>query len=290
MGPDRQRLQSNGGVERVPELPEVETVRRSLERSLVGRRFVEVEVLERRLRTPLRPAELRRQLVGRRIERLDRRAKYLLLALSGDRVLVIHLGMSGRLSCVMPRQALETHTHVRLWLDSGRELRFRDHRRFGMLFVVHAARLERHPRFATLGVEPLDADFSPDYLVARARGVRKPIKNFLMDAAVVVGVGNIYASEALYVAGVHPTRAAGRLSRPRWEKVHAAVRDTLQRALRAGGTTLSDFRDADGSEGEFQIELSVYGRDGGTCLRCPGRIRRIVQAGRSTFYCPRCQR
>lgn len=274
----------------MPELPEVETVRRSLERCLVGRRFVGLQVHERRLRTPLRPTELRRQLMGRRVERLGRRAKYLLLMLDDDRVLVIHLGMSGRLSCVTPRDALESHTHVRLQLDSGRELRFRDHRRFGMLFVVRASRLARHPRFVALGVEPLDAEFTADYLARRARGVAKPIKNFLMDAAVVVGVGNIYANEALHTAGIHPARAAGRLSRARWERVHAAVRDTLERALRAGGTTLSDFKDAEGSEGEFQVELSVYGREGGACLRCPGRIRRLVQAGRSTFYCTRCQR
>jgi formamidopyrimidine-DNA glycosylase len=274
----------------MPELPEVETVRRSLERRLCGRRIMAIDVRERRLRTALRPRELRRRLLGREIRCLGRRAKYLLLHLSDEQVLVFHLGMSGRLSYVSAQQPLEPHTHVRLHFDSGKELRFRDHRRFGMLFVVRRSRLARHPRFAHLGVEPLDDSFSPQYLHARSRGVRKPVKNFLMDAAVVVGVGNIYASEALHHAGVHPLRAASRVSRSRWGLVHAAVRDTLRRALHAGGTTLNDFHDADGSEGEFQVELSVYGRDGGPCLRCPGTIRRIVQAGRSTFYCARCQR
>jgi len=274
----------------VPELPEVETVRSSLQRSLTARRVIGVDVRERRLRTLLRPAELRRRLVGRHIEGVRRRAKYLLVYLSDHQVLVVHLGMSGRLSYVLDSEPLESHTHVRIQFDSGKELRFRDPRRFGMIFLVHESRLTAHPRFARLGVEPLDDGFSPQYLQERSRGVRKPIKNFLMDSAVVVGVGNIYASEALYVAGVHPARHAGRLSRRSWERVHAAVRDTLHRALRAGGTTLNDFHDADGSEGTFQVELSVYGRDGGACLRCPGTIRRIVQAGRSTFYCVRCQR
>lgn len=274
----------------VPELPEVETVRRSLERTLSGRRIVGVDVLERRLRTPLRPAELRRRLVGRQVGSLRRRAKYLLIHLSDEQVLVLHLGMSGRLSYVSEQHAIEPHTHVRLHFDSGKELRFRDHRRFGMLFVVRRSRLARHPRFARLGVEPLEDGFSPAYLHAASRGVRKPVKNFLMDAAVVVGVGNIYANEALHRAGVHPLRAAMRVSRARWERVHAAVRDTLQAALQAGGTTLNDFHDADGSAGEFQVELSVYGREGATCGRCRGTIRRIVQAGRSTFYCTLCQR
>ncbi len=274
----------------MPELPEVETVRRSLARSLAGRRIVGIDVRERRLRTPLRPTELRRRLIGRRVQRLGRRAKYLLLELSDEQVLVLHLGMSGRLTYVAPDASLEPHTHVRVRFDSNKELRFRDHRRFGMLFVVRASHLERHPRFVRLGAEPLDATFSPEYLRARARGVRKPVKNFLMDAAVVVGVGNIYASEALHTAGVHPVRAAGRLSAVRWQRVHAAVRDTLHRALTAGGTTLNDFRDADGREGEFQVELRVYGREGERCPRCPGTVRRIVQSGRSTFYCGRCQR
>jgi len=274
----------------MPELPEVETVRRSLARSLTGRRIVAVDVRERRLRTPLRPAELRRRLIGRRIRALGRRAKYLLVHLSDDQIMVLHLGMSGRLAYVARHKPLEPHTHVRVGFDSTKELRFRDHRRFGMLFVVQESHLERHPRFARLGAEPLDASFSPQYLSARARGVRKPVKNFLMDAGVVVGVGNIYASEALHRAGVHPARAAGRLSAARWERLHAAVRETLHGALSAGGTTLNDFRDADGSEGEFQVELRVYGREGEPCLRCSGTVRRVVQAGRSTFYCGRCQR
>jgi formamidopyrimidine-DNA glycosylase len=274
----------------MPELPEVETIRRSLERGLKGRRIAALQVRNRALRTPLQPARLRRALVGRRIVGIGRRAKYLLLSLSDGQVLVLHLGMSGRLSLVQPDLPLEPHTHVRLRLRGGRELRFRDHRRFGMLFVVGEADLSRHPRFAALGPEPLEEDFTPVYLRERARGRSRPVKNFLMDAQVVVGVGNIYASEALHRARVHPETPAQRLRLRRWERVHEAVRETLKRALQAGGTTLNDYRAADGRAGEFQVELAVYGRDGEACLRCGRPIRRLVQAGRSTYFCPGCQR
>src|SRR5262249_11099617 len=171
-------------------------------------------------------------------------------------------GMSGRLALVPAAAGLEPHTHVRLRLDSDEELRFSDQRRFGMFFVLEADRLMRHPRFAHLGPEPLGPEVTADYLLRRARRLRRPVKNFLMDSGVVVGVGNIYASEALHQAGVHPAAAAGKLRRDRWERVQAAVRWTLRRALRAGGTTLADFRSADRRAGEFQVQLRVYGRDG----------------------------
>jgi formamidopyrimidine-DNA glycosylase len=273
----------------MPELPEVETVRRALARRLPGRTIVAVDVREPRLRTRLRRAELRRRLLERRCVGLGRRAKYLLVELSDAQVLVVHLGMSGRLALVPGTAVLEPHTHVRLRLDSGEELRFSDQRRFGMFFVLEAARWMRHPRFAHLGPEPLGPEFTAAYMHERARGLRRPMKNFLMDSSVVVGVGNIYASEALHEAGVHPAAVAGRLRLERWERVQRAVRRTLQRALRAGGTTLADFRSADGRAGEFQVQLRVYGRDGEPCARCGRTIRRLVQAGRSTFYCPGCQ-
>ena len=274
----------------MPELPEVETIRRSLEKGLTGQRIEALQVANRQLRTPLQPARLRRHLVGRRIVGIGRRAKYLLLRLSDGQVLVLHLGMSGRLSLVRSTHPLETHTHVRFQLQGGRELRFRDHRRFGMLFILPEADLPRHPCFAELGPEPLEAGFSPQYLWERARSSRRPVKNFLMDAHVVVGIGNIYASEALHRARVHPETPAQRLRLRRWQEVHAAVRETLERALRAGGTTLTDFRAADGRAGEFQVELAVYDREGEGCPRCHRRIRRLVQAGRSTYFCPGCQR
>jgi formamidopyrimidine-DNA glycosylase len=212
-----------------------------------------------------------------------------LLELDGDRFLVLHLGMSGRLDLVAAGAALRTHTHVILQLESGSELRFSDPRRFGMLFVCERGELASHPRLRRLGVEPFDDDFTVEYLLARARRGKRPVKNFLMDARVVVGVGNIYASEALHRARVRPTTPVRRLSAPRMRHVHAAVRQVLAAALRAGGTTLQDFRDSDGQAGEFQVRLRVYDRAGLACRRCGRTIRRVVQAGRSTFYCPGCQ-
>jgi len=274
----------------LPELPEVETVRRSLATRLPGRRIEALDIQQPQLRNLLQPAALRRQLVGTQVVRVARRAKYLLLHLSSADVLVLHLGMSGRLALVAAATALEPHTHARIHLDDGMELRFRDPRRFGMLFVVSQEQLERHPRFVHLGPEPLTAAFTPLYLQQRARGLKRPVKNFLMDAGVVVGVGNIYASEALYRARVHPATPARRLTLQRWQRVHAAVRATLRHALRAGGTTLRDFRAADGRAGEFRVRLAVYGREGEACRRCSRVLRRAVQSGRSTFYCPGCQR
>jgi formamidopyrimidine-DNA glycosylase len=273
----------------VPELPEVETLRRSLAASVVGCRITAVAVRERRLRTPIVPAALRRALSGRRIESVGRRSKYLLLGLDDGGVLVLHLGMSGRFVRHAPATPLAPHTHVRLALDDGSELRYLDPRRFGMLFVVRAARLASHPRFAALGPEPLDAGFTAAALRERAGAARRPIKSALMDAGVVVGVGNIYACESLHRAAIHPATPVRRLATPRWERLHAALQAVLQDALRSRGTTLNDFRDSNGTSGGFQERLAVYGRAGAACSRCGRTIRRIVQAGRSTFYCPGCQ-
>jgi formamidopyrimidine-DNA glycosylase len=274
----------------MPELPEVETVRRGLERHLVGRRILRLDLRETRLRTPLRARDLEPRLVGRRIEALERRGKYLVVRLAGDEALVVHLGMTGSLTvAAAPAAPLPPHTHVRLGLEGGAELRFADPRRFGMFYVLAAAELGGDRRLASLGPEPLGPDFAPAYLVQRARGVRKPIKNFLMDASVVAGLGNIYVTEALWEAGIHPRSRAGRLRPARWERLHAAVRRVLEAALQAGGTTLQDYRNAEGDLGSFQVQLEVYDREGEPCRRCGRPIRRIVQAGRSTFYCPGCQ-
>lgn len=273
----------------MPELPEVETIRRGLEPHLVGRRITGVQVRETRLRTPLDASHLAAHLGGRRLVGVERRSKYLLFHLEDAHVLVIHLGMTGRLRLDPAGAPLPRHTHVVVEFEDGRELRFEDARRFGMLFVVEARELGQHPRFEGLGPEPLSPDFDLAYVRRRAQGVRKPIKNFLMDASVVVGVGNIYATEALYEARVHPRTAAARLSVERLARLRRAVRQVLRRALRAGGTTLRDYRDATGEAGTFQVRLRAYGRDGETCGRCGRTIRRLVQSGRSTFYCPGCQ-
>lgn len=273
----------------MPELPEVEVLRRSLEPRLVGRRLEAVEVRDRRLRVPI-PRTFARALAGRRVERLRRRSKYLLIDLEGGRTLVIHLGMSGRLTLAPAAAPSEPHEHLRFRLDRGGVLRFRDPRRFGLALVVPTATLEANVHFRGLGAEPLAPGFDGALLARLARRRRGPVKSFLMDGRLVVGVGNIYATESLWRAGVHPARSVARISRARWDALARAVVEVLEHAIREGGTTLNDFADGDGNAGEFQIELSAYDREGEPCPRCGTAIRRLVQGGRSTYYCPRCQR
>jgi len=279
----------------MPELPEVETVRRGLEDLLIGRSIVGIDVRDRRLRSLVEAAVLERWVQGRRVVQVSRRAKYLLLHLQASATaeesrLIVHLGMSGQLVAVRAATPLEPHTHVVFRIDDGRELRFRDPRRFGLVDALPASAVASDRRFRDLGVEPLSDECTSERFVALSRGVRKPVKNFLMDAQRVVGVGNIYACEALWVAGVHPLRAAGRISARRWARITESVQDVLRRAIARGGTTLNDFHDAYGGAGWFQVELRVYGREGEACSRCRGAIRRRVLAGRSTYFCSGCQR
>jgi formamidopyrimidine-DNA glycosylase len=277
----------------MPELPEVEVLRRSLEPRLVGERLAEVEVRETRLREPVsrRPLEA---LEGARVEALGRRAKYLLVHLGAEgetpRTLVIHLGMSGRLTLAPAAAPAEPHEHLVFRLASGRKLRFCDPRRFGLVFTVPTTELAADRHFAHLGVEPLEEGFSGAVLRRLAQGRRGPVKGLLMDATAVVGLGNIYATEALFRAGIHPRRSAARIGAGRWERLGTEVVAVLNDALAEGGTTLNDFADGEGRSGYFQVSLAVYGREGEPCFRCGRAIRRIVQAGRSTFYCPGCQR
>lgn len=274
----------------MPELPEVEVLRRSLERRLPGRRVLRVEARSPALREPLDKRKLRRLLAGRRIETLRRRAKYLWIDLEGSATLVIHLGMSGRLTVVAEDVPFALHEHLACHLDGGERLRLEDPRRFGLAFALPSAKLESDRHFAHLGVEPLDGELTGSYLEDEARGRRGPVKGFLMDGRVVVGVGNIYACESLWRAGVHPQRSTARISRARWERLAAEVQAVLADAIEQGGTTLNDFTDGEGNAGYFQVALSVYGREGEGCLRCGRAIRRRLQSGRSTFYCPGCQR
>jgi formamidopyrimidine-DNA glycosylase len=274
----------------MPELPEVETVRRSLETRLPGRRIERVHVHDSRLRYPVRVALLQSRTQGRRVCGLDRRSKYLLIHLEGDSSLIVHLGMSGRLLLMDAGAELRTHDHVCFDLDDGQQLRFNDPRRFGLVDVVDSSRLEQHARIRDLGVEPLSADCTADLLGGLAKGKTQPVKNFIMDARRVVGVGNIYANEALHLAGVHPQRAAGRLSRASWERLTAAIKKVLGEAIEQGGTTLNDFQNAAGEDGYFQVYLRVYQREGEPCVDCKRTVKRKVLAGRSTFYCPSCQR
>ncbi len=280
----------------MPELPEVEVLRRSLEPRLLGRRIERVAVRSPALREPLNRRSLE-GLAGRRIESLRRRAKYLLIDLEGASTLVIHLGMSGRFTVVPVAAPIQRHEHLAFHLGSpGRDrpprirLRLVDPRRFGLAFALPRRRLETDRHFAHLGVEPLSEALTADYLRAAAGKRRGPIKSFLMDAKIVVGVGNIYACEALWQARVHPRRSVARISAATWGRLTEAVRGVLARAIEEGGTTLKDFRDGEGNAGYFQVSLAAYGREGESCHRCGRVLRRIVQSNRGTFYCPGCQR
>lgn len=272
----------------MPELPEVETIRRGIEPHVIGRRVSGVVVRDRRLRWPV-PADLEVRLLGRRIESATRRAKYLVLNLdNGDRLLV-HMGMSGRLWVLNPDQPVIKHDHVDLLLDSGELLRFHDPRRFGAVLLWPATEAE-HELLAHLGPEPFDPAFNGEYLYALSRGRRGAVKNFVMDGQVVVGAGNIYAAEALFRAKVRPGRAAGRVTRAEYADIAARIREVLAEAIVQGGTTLRDFAGANGEAGYFQQDLYVYGREGDPCRSCTTPIRRKVIGQRSSFFCPHCQR
>ena len=271
----------------MPELPEVETTRRGLEPHVTGRRVERLELREPRLRWPV-PASLDQTLRGQRLLGLERRAKYLLFRFERGTALA-HLGMSGSLRVLREARPPGRHEHYDLLFEGGTLLRYTDPRRFGSLHWIEGEPL-LHPLLAHLGPEPFDPAFDGDYLYARSRARRVPVKAFVMDAEVVVGVGNIYASEALHRAGIHPRRAAGEVSRARYRALAEAVRLVLAAAIEAGGTTLRDFVGGEGKPGYFAQRLLAYGRGGEPCLGCgePLRMEKIAQ--RATYYCPRCQR
>jgi len=277
----------------MPELPEVETVRRGLALRLEGQRIARLTLNRPDLRLPM-PAELKERVEGRRVERLGRRAKYILLYLEDGGVVIAHLGMSGRLVLSAPGSAAasDPHDHVVFALEDGSELRFNDTRRFGLLDYTSAAELERHKFFVHLGPEPLGNDFNGPALAALLEGKATPIKAALLDQRVVAGLGNIYVSESLYYAGLSPKRLAGTVIGERAERLARAIRDVLERAIAAGGSSLRDYVQASGELGYFQHQWAVYGKEGERCPDCTcGRgIKRIVQAGRSTFYCGTRQR
>lgn len=271
----------------MPELPEVEVVCRGLGALIEGRRVARVECLSPRLRYPF-PPEMAERLQGRVCEYVRRRAKYLLFGF-GDTVLVWHLGMTGQFHLLPIDTAPGRHEHVHIDFEDGDSLRYRDARRFGYVGLLPAAGWQAHPWFAALGPEPLQDGFDADYLRSRCMGRHAPIKQLLMDAHTVVGVGNIYASESLHRAGIHPARASGRVGPERLARLVESVRQVLREAIAAGGSSISDFVQVDGRPGYFAYDFRVYGRAGQACMRCNGSIRRIVQAGRSSFYCPACQ-
>ena len=270
----------------MPELPEVETTCRGIRPHLVGREIVGVAVRQPRLRYQV-PA-LDEYLVGQRVAAVERRGKYLLLRV-GEGHLLIHLGMSGSLRLVPTGAAAGRHDHIDWQLESGQSLRFTDPRRFGVVDWLAGDPLA-HRLLAHLGPEPLEAAFSGEYLHRRARGRKVPVKSLIMDSQVVVGVGNIYANEALYMAGIHPSRNAGRISRQRYDALVAAIKEVLARAVSQGGTTLRDFVGGDGKPGYFKQSLHVYGRAGLPCDGCGAVLREIRLGQRSTVYCASCQR
>lgn len=271
----------------MPELPEVETTRRGIEPHLVGQILRRAIVRNRRLRWPV-PRDLNAQIHDQEIKAVERRGKYLLLRLSSGS-LILHLGMSGSLrilDCTVPP---DRHDHVDFVLGNGRCLRLRDPRRFGAVLFTRRDPLQ-HKLLRELGPEPLEPGFDGNYLFTKSRGRKIAVKLFIMDSKVVTGVGNIYANEALFRAGIHPCRAAGRISRQRYARLAAAIKQVLRDAIRAGGTTLRDFIAEDGQPGYFAQQLNVYGRGGEPCPVCGTPIKHITLGQRATCYCPRCQR
>lgn len=270
----------------MPELPEVETVRRGLAPLLSGRHIVAAVVRQPRLRQPV-PRDLSARLSGKRVDAVTRRGKYLLVR-AADESLLIHLGMSGRLHVLETHFAAGTHDHVDLLLENNIRLRFHDPRRFGLMLLCPTGTHD-HPLLARIGPEPLGHDFSGEYLYRLSRGRHLAVKNFIMDSHVVAGVGNIYASEALFGAGIRPTRAAGRIGLVRYDRLAESIRTTLNRAIACGGTTLRDFIGVGGQPGYFAQQLYVYGRTSAPCLKCGTVIQQRRIGQRSSFFCPRCQ-
>ena len=270
----------------MPELPEVETTMRAMQARLLGQRLVDVEQRRKDLRFPL-PEKLPQRLKQRKVEAFGRRAKYILVHLDDGYSLLLHLGMSGRL--VFDGSETAPHEHLTFHFANGAKLSFIDPRRFGMIDLAHTDHLIEHRWLAHLGLEPLDDHFSGSALKARLAGRVQPIKTAIMDQRLVVGVGNIYASESLHRSGISPRTKAGTLSLPRCKKLVRSIKDTLSDAIDAGGSSLRDYVNADGKLGNFQSAFRVYGRDGLACPVCESLVVKIVQGQRATFYCAKCQ-
>ncbi len=273
----------------MPELPEVETVRRGLQNALSGAKIESVVLRRKDLRTAF-PKGFAKSLVGRTIKNIERRAKYLLFRLDSEAVMIAHLGMSGRflLSLARPKH-LSKHDHLVITLTDGRCLIFNDARRFGLMTLASNKEIKKHPLLAHLGPEPMSGDFSTEYLKKKLASRHSPIKTTLMDQALVVGVGNIYASEALFDAGIDPRKPAAAAGNKAAALVKS-IRKTLAAAIASGGSSLRDFVQVSGEGGYFQHRFKVYGREKKPCVTCRTPIEMIRQGGRSTFFCPRCQK
>jgi len=271
----------------MPELPEVETTRRGIEPHLLEKKILEVIVRRRDLRQPITPGI--DQIEGQLVSKVRRRSKYLLLDI-GNHVLLIHLGMSGSLRIIDPAEAWKKHDHFALTVNGGKQLRLHDPRRFGLVLLIEKHAEEKHPLLAKLGPEPLEPSFTATGLLKTCTKRSTAIKSVIMDAKVVVGVGNIYASEALFRAGIRPTTHANRISSVKMKKLADAIRAVLTDAIQEGGTTLRDFLNSDGQPGYFRQRLFVYDRKGDPCRICGTAIAHAVIAQRATYWCPKCQR
>lgn len=271
----------------MPELPEVETTRAGISPHILGQRVQNLQIRQPSLRWVI-PSNMAGYFEGNEISALSRRGKYLVLSTQLGSAL-IHLGMSGSLRICTTDEPLKKHDHWDMCFQNGQILRYHDPRRFGA-FLWAGENPGQHKLIATLGPEPIESDFNPDYIYRLSRGRSLAIKNFLMSSQTVVGVGNIYASESLFRAGIHPAKAAGKVSLKRYQTLVAAVKEVLAEAIESGGSTLRDYVNGSGSPGYFQQKLSVYGRTGEPCLECTVPIRQLKIGQRSSFYCPQCQR
>lgn len=274
----------------MPELPEIETICSSLEAIVTGQKIDKIDVLDTRLRKAVDVKALKKWGEGFKIVNTSRRAKYILWEIENRAFIVIHLGMSGRLGYFVAENSLEKHTHVIFNLNSGIQIRFRDPRRFGLVGILKPDTQDKIDFERNLGVEPLENEFSLDYLSTRVRTSKTPIKSWIMNSKNVVGVGNIYANEALFYAGIDPQRPACFLTKEEQLKLVQAIKSVLFRAIKMGGTTLNDFRNVSGEPGFFQVELAVYERNGQKCTQCFSTIEKIKLGGRSSYFCPVCQK
>ena len=274
----------------MPELPEVEVIKRGLQKHLPGRKVTGSVAGNRKLRLPVPRKGLKAFIAGAKILSVDRRAEFLLVTMDNGALLIIHLGMTGRLGLFPDAAPRSKHDHFRLQLDNHMQLRFNDIRRFGFIQVIPPGSDLSETMLAGIGPEPLGKEFTPEYLHRLARGKNRPVKNFLMDSRVVVGIGNIYACEILFHAGINPLKKIRLLSKKEWEQIVASSRHILRKAIKCGGTTISDFVSASGKSGYFQLELQTYGRQGLSCNCCASPIAKKTMAGRSTFFCPTCQK
>jgi formamidopyrimidine-DNA glycosylase len=275
----------------MPELPEVEHVVRALRRAVSRRRIIAVDVNLPRVLAGISPASFKRKLRGVRIEALNRRGKYILIELDSHDVLLVHLRMTGKFVCINQDHPLPPYPHVVFYLDDERRLVFCDMRQFGRMRLVAGAKLSALPQIEALAPEPLTNDFTLDYFLQTLSKSRRSLKQLLLDQTRILGLGNIYASEALFLAGVDPRKAAHSLSKARAMRLHQSIREVLQEAIDAGSTLRIDLTDGDGSYfGTTERFWRVYERAGEPCVKCGALIRRIVQGGRSSYYCPKCQK